>query len=69
MTLPRATMRLQFHSRFTFGDATALVSYLAALGISHLSQRVENLSLGDGGHRVLRKGQRNLLENWCGSET
>lgn len=36
MTLPRATMRLQFHSRFTFGDATPLVPYLAALGVSHL---------------------------------
>jgi malto-oligosyltrehalose synthase len=36
MNLPRATMRLQFHSRFTFGDATALVSYFAALGVSHL---------------------------------
>ena len=32
----RATYRLQFHSRFTFRDATRLVPYLAALGISHI---------------------------------
>jgi (1->4)-alpha-D-glucan 1-alpha-D-glucosylmutase len=36
MNLPRATMRLQFHRRFTFGDATALIPYFAALGVSHL---------------------------------
>jgi malto-oligosyltrehalose synthase len=36
MTTPRATMRLQFHSRFTFGDATLLVPYFAALGVSHV---------------------------------
>jgi (1->4)-alpha-D-glucan 1-alpha-D-glucosylmutase len=34
--IPRATYRLQFHKGFTFGDATALVPYLAQLGISHL---------------------------------
>src|SRR2546423_2675828 len=32
----RATYRLQFHKRFTFHDATALVPYLAQLGISHI---------------------------------
>src|SRR3954447_1182991 len=32
----RATYRLQFHQGFTFRDATALVPYLDALGISHL---------------------------------
>jgi (1->4)-alpha-D-glucan 1-alpha-D-glucosylmutase len=32
----RATYRLQFHRQFTFRDATALVPYLAALGISHI---------------------------------
>src|SRR5215468_7342501 len=32
----RATYRLQFHSKFTFRDATQLVPYLAALGISHI---------------------------------
>ncbi|MGH7031833.1 MAG: malto-oligosyltrehalose synthase, partial [Stellaceae bacterium] len=32
----RATYRLQFHRGFTFGDAAALVPYLAALGVSHL---------------------------------
>jgi (1->4)-alpha-D-glucan 1-alpha-D-glucosylmutase len=32
----RATYRLQFHKGFTFADATALVPYFAALGISHL---------------------------------
>ncbi|HME20534.1 MAG TPA: malto-oligosyltrehalose synthase [Acetobacteraceae bacterium] len=36
MTAPRATMRLQLHRDFTFADATKLVPYLAALGISHL---------------------------------
>lgn len=36
MSAPRATLRLQFHSRFTFSDATALVPYFAALGISHV---------------------------------
>src|SRR5665213_3608546 len=33
---PRATYRLQFHRGFTFADATALVDYLDALGISHI---------------------------------
>jgi (1->4)-alpha-D-glucan 1-alpha-D-glucosylmutase len=32
----RATYRLQFHRGFTFRDATGLVPYLAALGVSHL---------------------------------
>ena len=32
----RATYRLQFHQGFTFRDATALVPYLARLGISHI---------------------------------
>ncbi len=31
-----ATLRLQFHRDFTLDDATALVDYFAALGISHL---------------------------------
>jgi (1->4)-alpha-D-glucan 1-alpha-D-glucosylmutase len=35
-TAIRATYRLQFHSGFTFRDATEMVPYLAALGISHL---------------------------------
>ena len=33
---PRATYRLQFHAGFRFTDATALVPYLASLGISHI---------------------------------
>ena len=33
--LPEASYRLQFHAGFTFADATAIVPYLAALGISH----------------------------------
>ncbi len=33
---PRSTYRLQFHAGFTFNDATALVPYLARLGISHV---------------------------------
>jgi (1->4)-alpha-D-glucan 1-alpha-D-glucosylmutase len=36
MSAPRATVRLQLHRDFTFADATRLVPYLAALGISHL---------------------------------
>ena len=35
VTIPTATYRLQFNGGFTFEDATALVDYLAALGISH----------------------------------
>lgn len=34
--IPRATYRLQFNHEFTFRDATALVPYLAGLGISDL---------------------------------
>jgi (1->4)-alpha-D-glucan 1-alpha-D-glucosylmutase len=33
---PFATYRLQFHAGFRFSDATALVPYLASLGISHV---------------------------------
>ena len=36
MNPPRATMRLQFNSNFTFADARSLISYLASLGISHV---------------------------------
>ena len=35
-TIPRATYRLQLHRDFTFAHATALVPYLAALGVSHV---------------------------------
>jgi len=35
LRIPRATYRLQFNRDFTFADATALVPYLAQLGISH----------------------------------
>ena len=34
--VPRATYRVQLHREFGFVDATALVPYLAQLGISHL---------------------------------
>ena len=34
--IPRATYRLQLNIGFTFADATAIVPYLAQLGISHL---------------------------------
>jgi (1->4)-alpha-D-glucan 1-alpha-D-glucosylmutase len=34
--IPRATYRLQLHGKFTFRDATKLVPYLAALGVSHV---------------------------------
>ena len=36
MSIPRATYRVQLHREFTFRDATAIVPYLAELGISHL---------------------------------
>ncbi|MGF6446341.1 malto-oligosyltrehalose synthase [Paraburkholderia youngii] len=36
MTVPRSTLRLQFHRGFTFDDAVRHVEYFAALGISHL---------------------------------
>src|SRR6188472_754965 len=35
VSLPTATYRLQFYAGFTFEAATAVVDYLAALGISH----------------------------------
>ena len=35
-TVPRATYRVQLHGGFRFVDASRLVPYLAALGISHL---------------------------------
>jgi hypothetical protein len=34
--IPRATYRLQLHGEFTFKDATALLPYLARLGVSHV---------------------------------
>ncbi|HUP98314.1 MAG TPA: malto-oligosyltrehalose synthase [Usitatibacter sp.] len=34
--VPRATYRLQLHGEFTFKDATKLMPYLAALGVSHV---------------------------------
>ncbi len=34
--IPRASYRLQLHRDFTFADATALIPYLAALGVSHV---------------------------------
>src|ERR1700738_2973075 len=34
--IPRATYRVQLNSGFTFKDATAIVPYLCALGISHV---------------------------------
>jgi (1->4)-alpha-D-glucan 1-alpha-D-glucosylmutase len=36
VTAPRATLRIQLHTNFNFADATALVGYFAALGVSHL---------------------------------
>ncbi len=34
--VPRATYRVQLNVGFTFEDLTAIVPYLAALGISHV---------------------------------
>ena len=36
MKIPRATYRLQFHSKFTFLDAQRIVEYLSHLGISDI---------------------------------
>jgi (1->4)-alpha-D-glucan 1-alpha-D-glucosylmutase len=36
LVTPRTTYRLQFHAGFTFGDATELIPYLSALGITHV---------------------------------
>ena len=36
MTIPCATIRLQFNQNFTLDDAAQLVDYYAALGISHI---------------------------------
>jgi (1->4)-alpha-D-glucan 1-alpha-D-glucosylmutase len=36
LSVPRATYRLQLNAGFTFRDATEIVPYLAALGISHV---------------------------------
>jgi (1->4)-alpha-D-glucan 1-alpha-D-glucosylmutase len=36
LVVPAATYRLQFHKGFRFKDATALVPYLASLGVSHV---------------------------------
>jgi (1->4)-alpha-D-glucan 1-alpha-D-glucosylmutase len=36
LRIPLATYRLQFNKDFTFDDATAIVPYLHALGISHI---------------------------------
>ena len=35
-TIPRATYRVQLNAQFTFKDATAIIPYLAELGISHV---------------------------------
>ena len=34
--IPRATYRVQLNKTFTFKDATAIIPYLATLGISHV---------------------------------
>ena len=36
LTRPQSTYRIQFHSKFTFNDAKAIVPYLASLGVTHL---------------------------------
>lgn len=36
MSVPRATMRLQFHRGFTFAQAASLAPYFSSLGISHI---------------------------------
>ena len=35
-SIPTATYRLQFHRDFTFAQATGILDYLRALGISHV---------------------------------
>jgi (1->4)-alpha-D-glucan 1-alpha-D-glucosylmutase len=34
--LPESTYRLQFHAKFTFRDATAIIPYLSELGVTHV---------------------------------
>src|ERR1044071_4175327 len=36
MSIPRATIRLQFHKDFAFADAEKHVPYFAQLGVSHV---------------------------------
>src|ERR671918_568788 len=49
-TVPRATYRLQFHAGFGFADAKAIVPYLAALGVSHLSASPLTMALPGSSH-------------------
>src|SRR5262245_48026569 len=58
---PRATYRLQLHAGFTFKDATAIVPYLARLGISHLycSPYFQARSGSTHGYDIVRHNQRN----------
>ncbi|MDZ4780823.1 MAG: malto-oligosyltrehalose synthase [Planctomycetia bacterium] len=59
---PRATYRLQFHANFTFGDAAAIVPYLARLGVSHVyaSPLLQAKSGSPHGYDVCSYGHLNL---------
>lgn len=62
MTVPlRATYRVQFTPRFRLPDATALVPYLAALGVSHLyaSPLLQSRSGSEHGYDVVDPTQLN----------
>jgi (1->4)-alpha-D-glucan 1-alpha-D-glucosylmutase len=56
-----ATYRLQFHKGFTFRDATALVPYLARLGVSHIyaSPLAEARSGSTHGYDIVNHGRLN----------
>jgi (1->4)-alpha-D-glucan 1-alpha-D-glucosylmutase len=60
-TGPTATYRLQLHLEFSFTDATVIVPYLAALGVSHLylSPILEAAPGSTHGYDVVEHGQIN----------
>ena len=61
MNIPRATYRIQLHKGFGFRDATALVPYLAALGISHVycSPYLRARSGSTHGYDIIAHGELN----------
>lgn len=72
--IPRATYRLQFNGDFTFADATRIVPYLDALGISHCyaSPWLKARPGSEHGYDVIDHGAINPeiggeadLERWC----
>ncbi len=64
MTVPHATLRLQFHQGFTFDDALAHIEYFDALGISHIyASPITTAAPGSTHgykHRRLHPGERGV---------